>query len=247
MASSRLPGKVCLPLDGVPVIEHIIRRARAADLVDEVVVATTFHRRDDLIVDHANRVGVEAFRGSEDDVLGRLAGAAASFDCEHIVRLTGDNPFVDPKLIDRVAKPVVSGRADYASNKIMRTFPLGVDAEAFTSFVLGFIDERTDDPYHREHVTPVMYDPEKETERVADRFARENVTVEDTYGHDVFETVEDVTRPRMTLDVPQDYRVFEQVYENVQYDRILDVRDAVEYILREGLDEVNAHVDQKTL
>lgn len=236
MGSTRLPGKVMLPLDGTHIIEHDIRRALAATAVDRVVVATSFHPPDDLVARYAQRAGADVYRGSEDDVLGRLHKAALEHDADIVVRLTGDNPFVEPKLISTAVRRVRDG-VDYASNKVERTWPIGVDAEAFTFESFDLIESKAREPHHREHVTPYYHEQSEE-------FDIENITVEDVYASRPFDAG---TELRLTLDEPSDYELYRRVYEAVDYDDIIDVRDAVEYVVENDLQSRNTDVEQKTL
>ena len=237
MASSRLPGKVVFPLNGLPVLKHNIRRAYSASIVDEVVVATTFHERDDLIAEYATEEDATVYRGSEDDVLGRLYRASKETGDEAVIRLTGDNPLIPPELIDEVGKSVLKNCSDYASNKIERTFPLGADAEALTVESLAAVHQETRDPYHREHAT--KYFRERETE-----FETQNITVTDVYGESITGFNPEI---RLTLDEVADYKLFSKLYEEIPYGTVLDVRDAVEFILENDLQNINRHIDQKTL
>lgn len=236
-ASSRLPSKVLLPLGGTPMIQHIVRRAQAANVVDEVIVATTFHTRDDMVEWYAAESGSRVVRGSEDDVLGRLCAAVSEAKNDVIVRLTGDNPFVSPALIDEVAGVVADDTVRYASNKLDRTFPIGVDAEAMAGDTLLDIERSTTNPSYREHATKYL-------RTHPDQFNTHNVTVEDVFGSEGLAAGPEL---RLTLDEPQDYQLYKLVYDQLDYDRILDVTDAIEYILSNELQEMNNSVIQKTL
>lgn len=236
MGSNRLPGKVMLPLGGSSVLEHVIRRARAAEAVDRVVVATTFHPPDDIVARYAEREGAEVYRGSEDDVLGRLREAAEECDAEIIVRLTGDNPFVEPRLITTAVGQVRNG-PDYASNKVERTWPIGIDAEAFTAESFTRVASNARRVHHREHVTPYYHEN-------PDTFDLQNVTVEDVYGERPFEAGPEL---RLTLDEMVDYELYRRVHEVVPYDGIIDVCDVVHYIYENNLGSMNTDVQQKTL
>lgn len=237
MASGRLPGKAALPLDGVPVIKHSIRRAHASSIVGEVVVATTFHGRDDLIAQYARDEGAKVYRGSEDDVLGRLYRASTEAESEAVIRLTGDNPLVPPELIDAVGERVVRGAADYASNKLERTFPLGADAEALTTEILASAEESACDPYYREHATKYIRDHES-------GFDVRNVTVSDVYDDPDGVSGSGI---RLTLDEVPDYELFSELYERIEYDDVIDLMDAVRLVRDEELYRINEGITQETL
>jgi spore coat polysaccharide biosynthesis protein SpsF len=134
---------------GRPLFAYLVDRIKNAVTLDAIVVATTTDKRDDVIIDECWERGIDAFRGSESDVLGRYVSAAQAFGAEIIVRVTADNPFTDPRSIDRVVGAVAGG-ADYA---IENGLPLGVTAEAIKSSALSFIDSVATTPPWREHVT----------------------------------------------------------------------------------------------
>jgi spore coat polysaccharide biosynthesis protein SpsF len=235
MASTRLPGKVVLPLDGNPLLEHVVRRTDASEMVDETVVATTFNRADDIVAEYAKEAGANVYRGSEDDVLGRIWKAANENAADVIIRVTGDNPFIDPQLISEIAVRVTEG-ADYVSNKIERTWPLGVDAEGFNFSSFSEIKNHANEPHHREHVTPYYRENPNE-------FSIINLKVTDVYGEWIYESGPEL---RLTMDEFADYKLYRQVYEEVEYDTIIDIQKVEEYILSNNLDNQNKGVSQKS-
>ncbi len=103
-------------------------------------------------------MGVDVFRGSEDDVLARFDGAARKSGAETIVRITADCPLIDSVLIDRMlARFLKADRWDYYSNVVRRAFPRGVDAEIMTAAALRRAAREARLPHEREHVTPYLY------------------------------------------------------------------------------------------
>lgn len=155
MGSTRLPGKSLAPVAGTTMLESMLARLRDVGVLDAVWVATTVAERDDAVVEAAARAGVPAFRGSEQDVLGRYAGAAAEAGAQTIVRLTADCPLMVAEPIEAVVAALADGGADVATNAppAGRTWPDGLDAEAFGREALDALDAATDDPALREHVT----------------------------------------------------------------------------------------------
>jgi len=150
MGSTRLPGKVMLPLGSQSILTYLVQRISKARTLDAVLVATTNHKRDEVIVNECDRHGIPCFRGDEFDVLGRYVEAAKLSRADIIVRVTADNPFTDPDSIDRAVEAIVIGGADYA---IEMDLPVGTTGEALTRNALIFIDEVALIPRWREHVT----------------------------------------------------------------------------------------------
>lgn len=155
--SSRLPGKVLEDLGGHPVLEWVVRAARAARQIDTVVVATSTEAGDDTVADLAVALGVPVVRGSEDDVLSRFVAALEAHPADAIVRLTADCPLLDPTLIDAVAGAWAAAAAhDYVSTVLVRCLPRGLDVELVTAEALRAVD-RVALGADRVHVTSRLY------------------------------------------------------------------------------------------
>lgn len=155
MTSTRLPGKVLLEATGKSLLAHHVERTRRARTIDEVVIATTTNSSDEPIVAWGAAHGVPVFRGSEGDVLSRYAGAAARHDADIIVRVTSDCPLIDPEVVDLTVGAFLANANsfDYASNRIVQTYPRGLDTEVFHADVLRLADFHATEPLDREHVT----------------------------------------------------------------------------------------------
>lgn len=150
MGSSRLPGKVLMPLAGQCLLGYLLERLTSSRELDLVMVATSDTPQDDTIVRECQRLGVLYFRGSEADVLGRYYEAAMAGRADVIVRITADNPFTDPVSIDRVVRHLTYREADYA---VETGLPVGVSAEAFTWETLRRMHAQAHRYDWREHVT----------------------------------------------------------------------------------------------
>ena len=109
MGSTRLAGKTLAQVAGEPLLQRVVQRARASSLIDEVIIATTSHSRDDVLAKFAEAQGLKYYRGSEDDVLDRIYQTAHAYQVDHIVRVTPDCPLIDPKVIDQVIDPGLLG------------------------------------------------------------------------------------------------------------------------------------------
>ena len=236
MDSTRLPGKVMLPLNGTHVLSHDIQRVADTDQIDEVVVATSKKQADDIVKQYADHAGATVFRGSENNVLGRMFGAAQYVDADVVVRITADCPLISPIVIDSVVERLKETNADYSSNIVERTFPRGLDVEAFTFESFNKVYEQSSDPHHREHVTPYYHEN-------PDMFDLVSVTSEEVF-EDLW--MQDRTDLRLTLDEADDYELLRTIYENVPYTDLLDIRDAIEYVDENEIHRLNEDVKQKT-
>lgn len=157
MTSSRLPGKVIADMAGRPSLLRMLDRVRRARSLDRIVVATTTNPDDDVVSELAKAEDVLLFRGSEHHVLERFVLAARVASPDLVVRLTGDCPMIDPGVIDDCVALLRRTDVDYASNVNQRTYPDGLDVEAFTMAALErTYREAPDNKTLREHVTVYM-------------------------------------------------------------------------------------------
>lgn len=195
MGSTRLPGKVLMPLGEKPVLSHVLTRVRRASRVNVICVATTTEPADTAVSELAQSLEAIVFRGSESDVLGRYLGAARMVEADIILRITADCPLIDCSVLDQLLSLRMERNADYASNGLSLDWPHGLDCEVFTRGVLEAAAAATDDPYDREHVTPWII---REHDAVLPCHLRGP-------GKPVCEQ-------RWVLDYPEDYIFLQQVF-----------------------------------
>lgn len=231
MTSSRLPGKVLLPLAGKPALERLVERIRRSRYVDDIVVATTINNDDQPIIDLCKKIGCSYFRGSEEDVLSRVLEAAISVNGDIIVEITGDCPLIDHRHIDKVIELFYSGEYDYASNTIERTFPDGFDVQVFPVHVLEEVDRLTQDPIDRVHVSYYIYShPE--------RYKLVNWKAEgDMYWPGL----------GITLDEEDDYKLIKKIFEKLlPVNEDFSAEDIVNLLRKQPeLVEINSDVRRK--
>lgn len=235
MGSTRLPGKVMLPLDDRFELEHVVERVTQATEIDTVVVATSAKTADDIIEWCATEAGVTIFRGDEQDVLDRLYRAAELVDADEIVRLTADCPLLDPAVVDETVASRRSSGADYAANILERTFPRGLDVEVFSRQSFERVHDRATSPDEREHVTLYYRDNPEE-------FSLANVSSSEVYEDRLLRNRTDL---RLTLDEAADYRLLRTVFTGLDYEVTPSTKAAIAYIDDHGLNEINAEVSQK--
>lgn len=156
MGASRLPGKVLMDIEGVPLLQYQIQRIGQSKMLEKSVVATSIAKQDDQIDLFCRQNSIECFRGAQNDVLSRYYECAKRYNADVIVRLTADCPFSDPAIIDKVIAFFKEKNADYASNTIppeTSHFPDGFDVEVFSAQALERAHLEAKDLSDREHVT----------------------------------------------------------------------------------------------
>jgi spore coat polysaccharide biosynthesis protein SpsF len=233
MRSTRLPGKVMLPILGRPMIVHMVDRLREARLIEDVVIATTDHESCDPIAVMCEERGISCFRGSEDDVLARVLGAARAFDADVIVETTGDCPLHDARLIDKAVADFLLGGTGFVTNIAPYSSPRGTDVRIFTTEALAEVARVSDDPADHEHVS--LYFMERH-----DEFRHRNV---------VTELGEDAPGYRLTVDTPEDFALVKIVFEALYpANPRFTLTDVLAY-LRANPDvaRINAEISQKAI
>ncbi len=156
MGSTRLPGKVLMRLAGKTTLERVVERVRSAAEIRQIVVATSDLERDDAIEYECDALGVDWFRGPEEDVLARYLEAAEHFGADPIVRVTADCPLIDPGVLNALVRLYRENVGAFVANNLERTFPHGLDAEVFSLVMLRRAAEQTGENYDAEHVTGWM-------------------------------------------------------------------------------------------
>ncbi len=155
--STRFPAKVLEDLGGRSVLEWVVRAARTAAQIDQVIVATSTSAGDDAVADLADSLGVAGGRGSEGDVLSRFVAALDAHPADAVVRLTADCPLLDPTLVDAVTGAWAAAPThDYVSTVLVRCLPRGLDVELVTAQALRAVD-RIATGHDRVHVTSALY------------------------------------------------------------------------------------------
>lgn len=203
MTSTRLPGKVIKSFGKYTSIELLIHRIKKSNFVDKIILATTKNKADDILVKLAKKNNIDYFRGSEKDVLGRLSNALKLKKEDNVIQLTGDNPFVDPEIIDYMCKKFLKSNINFLTNNGFMTlkkhhFPLGMNVSIFRRKDLIKISKITKKPEDREHPTLFFYRSKKKF------FKIKNVDVLKKWRYDF--------KPRLTLDTNDDYKLLYKIF-----------------------------------
>jgi spore coat polysaccharide biosynthesis protein SpsF len=215
MTSSRLPGKVLLHAAGKPMLQHLVDRLRAVPSINSIVLATTINKTDDELEEFSKKIGIGCYRGSENDVMARVIGAAESADADVIVEITGDCPIIDPQIVEQTIRVFNANQADYVSNAHIRSFPDGMDAQVFRLETLKRSATMTNDALDHEHVTLHIRNlPE------------------------VFSQLHLVAPPEthwpelgLTLDEPKDYELLKKIIEHFEMTNpLFSCRDIVQLL-----------------
>jgi len=230
MGSTRLPGKTLMIIAGKTLLELVVERLRLAENVDEVVVATTLNPKDDAIVSFCKDHDINVYRGSEDDVLGRVYETAKAFQADLIVQAGADCPFYDPDLIDTLIEIFLNGKYAYVANDMKLTYPEGVDAHILSMEVLEEIHGLATKPRDRYDVVRYIWDhPEK-------------------YPIYNLDAPPELNRPelRLTLDYKEDLTLTRKIFNALYSEKHpFKTKDVIDYLDKfPDLKTINAGCEQ---
>ena len=215
MTSSRLPGKVLMQAAGKPMLGHLVNRLRAVRSLDGIVLATTINETDDLLEEFSKRMGIGCYRGSENDVMNRVIGAAESANADVVVEITGDCPIIDPQIVEQTIRMFNDNLSDYVSNGHVRSYPDGMDTQVFRLETLKRSATMTSDDLDHEHVTlHIRNHPE-------------------LFSHVYLVAPPELHWPELglTLDEPNDYELLKKIIEYFEpTNSLFSCRDVIQLL-----------------
>jgi spore coat polysaccharide biosynthesis protein SpsF len=196
-----------------------MKRVHQSSKINQVVLATSTNPKDDVIENHARRLGFLVFRGSEEDVLSRFYNAAKAFEPAIVVRITGDCPLISPKLIDHAIDSFVEKEVDYLCLSIGAdkefAYPRGFDVEVASFESLTEAAKKATKRYEREHVMPYLY------------------THQEIYSVEYLDPTPEYSRPsyRLCVDTEQDLKLIQRLHDFFKDELIdLDFKRIIEFL-----------------
>ncbi|MCD4679457.1 MAG: glycosyltransferase family protein [Bacteroidales bacterium] len=199
MSSTRLPGKVMMKISGKPLIGHMILRLEHCKKVDNIIVATSKDRSNDPLCKYLSEIGINAYRGDEENVLSRFYYAALQINAKNVVRLTADCPLIDPIQIDKFIQVLFDKQADYVFGG--PSFAEGLDTEVFTFNALKKATKNAMNKSEREHVTLYFHNNNESFNIIR-------------IDNDV-----DDSNYRITVDEKEDFIVVNKIFEALYNDK----------------------------
>ena len=213
MASSRLPGKTLKLIGDKTILEWTLQRLRMAKGIDDVIVATTTNVSDDPIYKLCNKINTACFRGSEEDVLNRVASAARKMGADVIVQGGADCPFYDPDIVGQLVKIFLQGDYDYVCNDFQEGYPIGVNIHVLSAQKLYEVEKLATLQKDRENVVTYIWDH-------AENYKIYNLV-----------PPSEIKRPdiRLTVDYSEDLVFLNEVYRGIGNDSFRTI-DIIRYL-----------------
>lgn len=200
IGSTRLPEKILKTIKGETLLEIHLKRILQSRLISKLKVATTIEPDAEKIVAVANKLGVEVYKGSVNNVLDRFYQTALPEKPDWVVRLTSDCPLIDPVEIDKVIQHALDNDLDYVSNALEPTFPDGLDTEVFKFSALEKAFREAKMNSDLEHVTPFIWK----------NSSFKGGTI---FSSDCVMNEKDFSGIRLTVDTLEDFLVIEKLVE----------------------------------
>lgn len=229
IGSTRLPGKVMMKIKDKTLLELYINRVRPSKLINKIIIATTVNPADDIIEQLAGQIGIECFRGSENDLLDRYYQCAKRYNADIIVRITPDDPFVDHEVIDKALGIFLKENADFVTNHFEPTYPEGLDIEVYSFKTLEKSWREAKLLSEREHVFPYIQNNPGEFKIIN------------------FKQDKDFSHLRWTIDHACDFEMTKKIYDSL-YDKkqVFLQEDILELIVvHPEIAEMNSHIRRK--
>ena len=222
MGSTRLPSKTMLKIKNKPLLDYVYNQVFQSKKISKIIIATTTLSEDNLISDYATSKNISVYRGDSQNVLDRFFQCAKKFSFTNIVRITADNPMIDPSIIDSCIEEFQKKDYDYVSNTISKTndswkydlngFPYGMAVEIFSFASLEKAWKNAKLNSEKEHVTPyIIKNPE-------------------IFHLGFIKNKENFSDIRLTVDLKEDLELIKHLVENIPFNNFFKMSEIVEYI-----------------
>lgn len=227
MGSTRLPGKILMPMGNTDNLTYVVERCNKIIGINEVIVATSSLPQDDVVEEWCESNEIKCYRGSEDDVLTRFIQAAKPYNPDYVIRVTADCPFLDYEMASEMVALIRKEKVDIID--LEGSIPRGLAVEIISYKALQYIHYKGLEKRHREHVTYYAYEFKKE-------FTRTSYIIDSTSKESSL---------RITLDTDEDYKLLTQIAKQFN-DIFVSSKDVVKYLLQNPeIAKINKHIKQK--
>ena len=156
--SKRFKNKVLHLIYGIPIIQHIVNRIKQSKKMTKLIVSSSSKKSDDNLISYLKKNRIKFFRGDLENVAMRLYETAKANKAKSFVRISGDSPLIDPKLLDKAIKiSLKEKKYDIVTNVFPRTFPKGQSVEVIKTSIIKKYSKNFS-KLDKEHVTKYFYD-----------------------------------------------------------------------------------------
>ena len=200
MSSKRLPGKVLMNCFDRPILKWVIDRVRNCSNEIEVVISTSNHESDDVIEEYCKNIGVDCFRGSLENVVDRFLKTCVSYHKDKFIRVCGDSPLIDSRIIDKAIEICKKNKFDLVTNVFPRSFPKGQSVEIFSLKTLKKLIKYEINEQEKEHLSLGVYH-------------RKDLFTINNFESDLH----DYSHIQLSVDTYEDFKLVEEIIKIEQY------------------------------
>ena len=233
MNSSRFPGKVLKKVEKIPLLFYMIKRLRLIKNIDDIIIATTTNKKDNIVCELAKKYKINFFRGSENDVMDRVIKTAEKFNLKHIVEITGDDPLVDPKISSYVIKKYFKkfNNNTICSNDYFNQVPLGFYTRIFSLKLLKKIYKKSN-KFNKEHVESYFYQNSKKFNFIHTHLSSR------LYRKDI----------RLTLDTKEDFILIKKIIKKFKNNNNFTLLEIIKFLDKNPkLKKINNGISQNKI
>ncbi len=229
LGSTRLPRKVLRKINGKTLIELIYSRLSKTRLVDQIIFSIPNTKVNDELETFLKKKKISYFRGDENDVLSRYYQTAKKFKIDNIIRITGDCPLVDYKIVDQIIKIFLKEKKDYVSNCDPWTYPDGLDVEVFSFKLLSYAQKKA-----KKH--------NRANGGVLISFLRENKNFNTL---NIKSPIKHASKYRLTVDHEDDFILVKKIYDKFHPNIFFGFNDIIRMIKKnKKLLKINSKIKQ---
>jgi len=210
MNSKRFPGKVLKLIGDKSFIELIVKRLERSSMISKILFALPDNDSSKPIINLLNDINIDYVLGSENNLISRYKVAALESEADYIVRITADCPFIDPIIIDNMAKKMLSLKLDFITNVIPPSWPDGLDVTIFSNRTLSLTYYGAKLDSEKEHLVPWMWNNSN----------LKNKNVLKAYNYC---SLDDLSKHRWTLDTKDDYNFFNLIGKKILWNDLVSM------------------------
>lgn len=222
MGSTRLPGKAMMKINNEPLLFYVIKQVKACKKISKIIIATTNLPEDNIIEEYGEKLNYDVFRGDPNDVLDRYYQCAKYFEQKTIVRITSDDPLIDPQIIENCLEKYETSDFDYVSNTISKNnnmwvpdlngYPYGIAVEVFNFNSLYLAWKNSKNPLEREHVSPYF------------------IKNPNLFKLSSIKNTKNLSHIRVTVDYSEDFEFIKSILTNFDKNEIISIEKITSYL-----------------
>tara|TARA_X000000368_G_C23022156_1_gene708467 strand:- start:948 stop:1697 length:750 start_codon:yes stop_codon:yes gene_type:complete len=232
MGSTRFPGKAMYEISSKPLLGYLISRLKKSKLLDDIVVATSTNKENDVIENYCKKNNISCYRGDEEDVLSRILESLEYMNATIGVEVFGDCPLIDPIVVDYIINEFLNdiNDLDFVGNDLKTTFPPGMEVEVFKLSTLKDSNDRVNDKKIREHGTLFI-------RQNPNLYKIKNIVAPEKWNYPELE---------LEVDTKEDIIVISEIFNYFQNNDSFGIDDIIKFLINNPkINNINKNVPRR--